>query len=62
MKEAMYITVIIPRWNYLQIYTHGCHYRCPIEKIDGEDHFKFKRQWYKVADYTTESTRINDYI
>jgi len=56
----MHIVGIVPNYNYLQIYTHGCHYNCNIVKINGEDCFKFKGTWYKVADYMTDSTRINN--
>ena len=56
MKASLSITAIVPHFNYLQIYTHGCHYNCNIEQINGEDCFKFKGTWYKVADYMTDST------
>lgn len=60
MKEAMEISTILPHFNYLQLYTHGCHYNCKIVKISGEDCFKFKGAWYKVADYMTDHTMVNN--
>ena len=60
MKESMEISVIVPHFNYLQLYTHGCHYNCDIVNIDGEDCFRFKGTWYKVSDYMTERTRVNN--
>ena len=60
MKAPLSITTIVPHYNYLQIYTHGCHYNCDIKKINEEDCFKFKGTWYKVADYMTDNTRINN--
>ena len=53
------ISLIMPNYNYLQIYTHGCHYNCDIVKINSEDWFKFKGKWYRVADYITDRTIIN---
>lgn len=58
--EDMYIVGIVPNYNYLQIYTHGCHYNCNIQEIDGERYFKFKGKLHKVADYTTDRTWINN--
>lgn len=54
------ISVIVPHHHYLQLYTHGCHYNSDIVNIDGEDCFKFKGKWYKVADYVTNDTIINN--
>lgn len=60
MKADITITTLVPNFHYLQLYTHGCHYNCNIVQIDGEDCFKFKGTWYKVADYMTDQTMINN--
>lgn len=60
MKEDIKITVIVPKYEYVQIYTHGCHYTRITKLIDGEPYFQFKGIWYRVADYTTPDTYINN--
>lgn len=60
MKENISVTVIVPRWNYVQISTHGCHYNCPTKIVDGVSYFKFKQVWHKIDDYTNEYTRVNN--
>lgn len=43
---------------YIQIYTHGCHYQCPMKEVDGEWYSRFKGREFKISDYTNENTRI----
>ena len=49
---------LLPHW--VQIYTHGCHYTCPIKEVNGEWLFRFKGDWFKVDDYVDEHTYINN--
>ena len=36
----------------------GRSYNCQMKMIDGEWYFHFKKQMFKVADFTTELTSI----
>lgn len=42
--------------SWVQIHNGWGTYTCPMEKRCGELYFKFKNEWHKVADYTTEYT------
>lgn len=42
--------------NWVQITTGWGTYTCITEKRDGELYFKFKGEWHRVADYTSEYT------
>ena len=43
--------------NWVQISTGwGGRYTCPTEKKDGDLYFKFKNEWHKVEEYTSEYT------
>ena len=41
------------------IATHGT-YTCPTKLIDGELCFRFKKVWYKVAEYASEHMNVFD--
>ena len=60
MKEPITVTRIVPNYNYCQILTHGCFYTVPTTVVDGEAYFRFKQVWYKMADYITEHTCVNN--
>ena len=60
MKENIRVVVIVPNFDYLQIYTHGCYYTRPTKMIDGESYFKFLGKWHRTADYVDEHTTINN--
>jgi hypothetical protein len=42
--------------NWIQIYDGRGRYTCITEERDGELYFKFKNEWHKVKDYTSEYT------
>lgn len=42
--------------DWVQITNMGRRYTCPIKEIDGELYFRFKNQWHRVRDYTSELT------
>lgn len=42
----------------LSVHSAGRSYNCPMKMIDGEWYFNFKKQMFKVADFTTELTSI----
>lgn len=42
--------------NWVQISNGWGRYTCPTEERDGELYFKFKNEWHKVEDYTSEYT------
>lgn len=42
--------------NWVQISNGWGRYTCPMEERDGDLYFKFKNEWYKVEDYTSEYT------
>lgn len=42
--------------NWIQITTGWGSYTCITEERDGELYFKFKNEWHKVEDYTSEYT------
>lgn len=52
----MLIMVINHVANWVQITTGGGRYTCPMEERDRELYFKFKNEWHKVDDYTSEYT------
>ena len=61
MKDSsISVTVIVPRYNYVQILTHGCHYNCPTNVVGGTECFKFKGMWYPIDEHTNEYTRISN--
>ena len=60
MKEPITVTGIVPNYNYCRILTHGCFYTVPTKIVDGEAYFRFKQVWYKLADYTTDHTFVNN--
>ena len=42
--------------DWVQITNMGRWYTCPMKEIDGELYFRFKNQWHRVRDYTSELT------
>ncbi|HBC32476.1 MAG TPA: hypothetical protein DC024_14675 [Clostridiales bacterium] len=42
--------------KWVQITTGWGKYTCPIKEINGELFFKFKNEWHKVMDFTSELT------
>lgn len=52
------VWVINNELGTIQIYTGWGIYTCPTETRDGELYFKFKSEWYKVEDYTSEHTSV----
>ena len=42
--------------KWVQITTGGGRYTCPTKEINGELLFKFKNEWHKVIDFTSEHT------
>nr|DAI66193.1 MAG TPA: 4Fe-4S binding domain protein [Caudoviricetes sp.] len=34
----------------------GCRYTCPMKEIAGELYSRFKNQWHRVWEYTSELT------
>lgn len=58
MADISISTILKPYW--VQIFTHGCHYNCPIKEVNGEWLFKFKGVWLKVDEYVDEYTYINN--
>ena len=56
MRLDIVVTAIAKPY-YIQIYTHGCHYQCPMKEINGEWYSRFKGQEFKISDYTNENTR-----
>lgn len=57
-KELGFLRVAaISKFVHSCIVCHeGRHYDCPIEEKEGEQYFKFLKQWHKVDDYADEST------
>ncbi len=42
--------------KWVQITAGGRQYTCPMQETGGELYFKFKDEWHKVIDYTSEYT------
>lgn len=42
--------------KWVQITTGWGTYTCPTKEINGELFFKFKNEWHKVIDFTSELT------
>lgn len=42
--------------KWVQITTGWGKYTCPTKEINGELFFKFKNEWHKVMDFTSEFT------
>lgn len=40
----------------VQIIAGGRRYTCPMKESDGELYFKFKDEWHKVMEYSSELT------
>lgn len=57
MRLDIVVTAIAKPY-YIQIYTHGCHYNCPMTEIEGVWYSRFKGQQFKIADYTDDHTRL----
>ena len=43
--------------NWCQITTGGRTYTCRTKNIDGKLHFIFKRVWYPVSDFVSETAK-----
>ena len=42
--------------DWVQITNMVRRHTCPMKEIDGELYFRFKNQWHRVRDYTSELT------
>ena len=42
--------------NWVCVCNKGRRYTCPTKEINGELYFHFKKEWHKVADFTSEYT------
>lgn len=42
--------------KWVQITSGGKRYTCPTKEVNGVLFFKFKNEWHKVIDFTTELT------
>lgn len=42
--------------KWVQITSEGRRYTCPTKEINGDLFFKFKNEWHKVIDFTSEFT------
>lgn len=42
--------------KWVQIVSGGRRYTCPMNEINGELFFHFKKEWHKVIEYVTEHT------
>ena len=42
--------------NWVQITTGGRKFTCPTKEINGELFFRFKNNWHKVMEFTSELT------
>ena len=42
--------------GWVQITTGGRTYTCPMKDVNGELFFRFKNEWHRVTDYTSEYT------
>ncbi len=54
----MIISVINESMNTVQVINENGKYTCRTEIKNGELHFKFKNQWHRVSDYTTDTTSV----
>lgn len=54
--ESMLVLGINRVLDWVQITTGGRTYTCPTKEINGELFFKFKKNWHKVMEYTSELT------
>lgn len=52
------INYVLECVQVLSVHSAGRSYNCPMKMVDGELCFTFKKQLFKVADYTTELTHI----
>ena len=42
--------------NWVQITNAGRRYTCPMKEIYSELYFRYKNQWHRVRDYTSQLT------
>lgn len=52
------INYVLKCVQVLSVHSAGRSYNCPMRMINGEWYFNFKKQMFKVADFTTELTSI----
>lgn len=52
------INYVLECVQVLSVHSAGRSYNCPMRMINGEWYFNFKKQMFKVADFTTELTSI----